>query len=146
MTSDEIVRVWEAHTRAEFELRDVDAVMATVTDDVTNYNVPVNVGARGYDAVQAYYRDVFIASLPDDWQVEFVNRVVGTDQLVDEVRATFTHTRQMDWLIPGVPPTGRRVVTDQVAIVQFRDGKVCGERIYWDQLSVLRQVGVLPEA
>jgi carboxymethylenebutenolidase len=145
MTAEEIVRVWEAHTRAEFELKDVDAIMATVTDDVTNYNVPVGVGARGYDAVRAYYRDIFIASLPDDWQVEGMNRVVGEDQLVDEVHITFTHTKQMDWLVPGVPPTGRRVVTDMVAIVGFRDGKVSGERIYWDQLSVLRQVGVLPE-
>ena len=143
MTPEEIVRVWETHTRAEFELKDVDAVMATVTDDVTNYNVPVGVGARGFEAVRAYYRDVFIASLPDDWQVAFVNRVVGEDQLVDEVHITLTHTKQMDWLIPGVPPTGRRVFTDAVAIVSFRDGKVCGERIYWDQLSVLRQVGVL---
>jgi carboxymethylenebutenolidase len=145
MTPEEMVAVWDAHTRAEFESKDVDAVMATVTDDVVNHNVAVDTGARGYDAVRAYYRDVFIPSLPEDWQVQSVNRVIGEDQLVEEVHITFTHSKRMDWLIPNLPPTQRRVETDQIVVVGFRDGKICGERIYWDQLGLLRQVGVLAE-
>ncbi len=145
MTPAEMVSVWVDHTRAEFELKDIDAVMATVTDDLVNHNMPVNAGIRGRDAVRTYYKDVFNPSLPDDWQVQSVNRVIGDDQLVEEVRITFTHSKQMDWLMPSLPPTHKRLVTDQIVVVSFRDGKICSERIYWDQLGLLRQAGVLPE-
>jgi carboxymethylenebutenolidase len=70
------------------------------------------------------------------------NRVVGKDQIVDELQVRFTHSNQMDWLLPGIAPTGRLVTIDFVVVIQFRDGKVACERIYWDQASVLRQVGV----
>jgi len=72
-----------------------------------------------------------------------ISRTIGTDQLVDEMLAKFTHTIQMDWILPGIAPTGKRVAVAVVAIVKFRDDKLAHEHIYWDQASVLVQVGLL---
>jgi carboxymethylenebutenolidase len=107
--------------------------------------MPMGPGVRGYAAVRAYYRDIFIPSWPDDLQTKLVNRIMGEDQLVDELHMVFTHDRAMEWLLPGVAPTHRTIEMDVVAVVQFRDGKLAGERIYWDQAAVLRQVGLLQQ-
>ena len=86
---------------------------------------------------------MFIPSWPDDLRQSPINRVVGDGQIVDEIRTSFTHDRPMPWFLPGVPPTHKRVEIDIVAIVQFRGDKIACERIYWDQATVLRQVGLL---
>ena len=143
MDPAEMQRVWGEHLAAEFGERDVDATVATMVADPFILNTPVGTGARGPDAVRAFY-DAFIPSWPDDVHMEPINRVVGADQLVDEVRVSFDHAKPMDWLLPGLAPTGCHVEMDVVIVVMFRDGLVAGERIYWDHAAVLRQVGVLP--
>ena len=105
--------------------------------------MPVNTGGRGKEELRAFYRDVFIPSWPDDLEMQPVNRVVGDNQLVDELHASFTHTRQMEWFLPGLPPTDRKVEVDFVVVVQFRDDRIACERIYWDHATVLRQVDLL---
>lgn len=141
--ASELERLWTEHLDGEFGARDVEAALATMVEDAEVNHMPVNTGGRGKDQLRPFYRDVFIPSWPDDLEIEPVNRVVGVDQLVDELRATFTHSRPMEWFLPGVAPTHRRVEVDFVVVVQFRDGLMARERIYWDQASVLRQVGLL---
>lgn len=143
MTRAELERLWGDHLAGEFAMKDLDAVMATMTDDPSVNHMPVNTGGKGKEAVRAFYRDVFIPSWPDDLQVTPVNRVVGDDQIVDEIHMRFTHQKRMDWFLPGVPPTGKVVEVDFIVVVGFRDGKLASERIYWDQATVLRQVGLL---
>ncbi len=135
--------LWGEHLAAEFGTRDVEATLATMVDEPFLINVAVGTGGRGKEEVRAFYHE-FVASWPDDVQMEPRNRVIGADQLVDEVHVTFTHTNPMEWLLSGVPPTGRRIEMDVAIVVHFRDGRIAGERIYWDQASVLRQVGLLP--
>jgi carboxymethylenebutenolidase len=72
-----------------------------------------------------------------------LSRTIGTDQLVDEMVVRFTHTVEMDWMLPGIPPTGKRVEVALDVIVHFRDGKLAHEHIYWDQASVLAQLGLI---
>jgi carboxymethylenebutenolidase len=114
-----------------------------MTDDAFVMNVPTGMGGRGKSEERAFYRDSFVNSLPDDIIGEHINRVVGDNALVDELHHTFTHTRRMDWILPGIAPTNRRVEVDIVAVVYFRGDKICGERIYWDGAKVLQQVGLL---
>jgi len=115
-----------------------------VEDSYVNH-MPVNTGARGKEALRIFYRDDFIPSWPDDLDMTPVNRVVGNGQLVDELRVTFTHSKPMNWFLPNVPPTYKRIAVDFVVVVQFRGDKLACERIYWDQAAVLRQVGLLKE-
>lgn len=143
MERQEMERLWSDHLEAEFVSKDVEAALETMVEEPYVNHVPVNTGGRGKGRVRAFYRDVFIPSWPEDLQMQQVNRVLGDDQLVDEVHVTFTHTRQMDWFLPGVPPTNRKVEVDIIVVVQFRDDRIACERIYWDQATVLSQVGLL---
>ena len=143
MTEQEMEQVWAEHIRHEFVTKDVEATLATMVEDASVDHVPVHTGGRGKAALRAFYRDVFIGSWPDDLQMTTTNRVFGRDQLVEEDHLRFTHKLPMHWLLPGVPATNRVVDVDFVIVVQFRDGKLACERIYWDQATVLRQTGLI---
>lgn len=138
-----MVELWEQHLRDEFELHDVDKTMETMVKDPLNTNVPAMTGGIGGEGVRAFYTQWFIPQNPPDTQITLVSRTVGTNQLIDEMIQKFTHTIQMDWMLPGIAPTGKRVEVPLVAVVGFRDGKIAFERIYWDQASVLVQLGLL---
>ncbi len=145
MMMEELERLWDDHLAGEFATKDVEATLATMTDDAHVDHIPVHTGGKGKDALRAFYRDVFIPSWPDDLQQNSINRVVGDGQIVDEIRTRFTHDRRMDWFLPEIPPTHRVVDIDIIVVVQFREGKIASERIYWDQATVLRQVGLLQQ-
>jgi carboxymethylenebutenolidase len=146
MSEIDLVALWEDHTRFEFEVRDVDATMATMVPDPYVNHVPTLAGGVGHDDLKRFYKYHFIGGNPPDTTLSPISRTVGVDQIVDEMLFSFTHTSVIDWMLPGVAPTGRRVEVALVAIVRFRDGKVAHEHIYWDQASVLVQIGLLDPA
>jgi carboxymethylenebutenolidase len=146
MSQTDLVALWEAHCRYEFETRDVDATMATMVPEPYVNHVPTLTGGVGHHQLKRFYKYHFIGGNPADTELRPVSRTVGEDQIVDEMIFSFTHTSEIDWMLPGVAPTGRRVEVPLVAIVRFSDGKVAHEHIYWDQASVLVQVGLLDPA
>jgi carboxymethylenebutenolidase len=135
--------VWEKHTRQEFGTRSTENVLATMVEDAYVNNIPVMIGGVGKAALGEYYSKSVISQIPPDFELVPISRTIGTDQLVDEVVAKFTHTIQMDWMLPSVAPTGKRVEVPVVAIIKFRDGKIAHVHVYWDQASVLVQIGLL---
>jgi carboxymethylenebutenolidase len=139
----DLAALWEEHCRCEFESRDANATMATMVPQPYVNHVPILTGGVGHEQLLRFYSHHFIPVNPPDFRLAPVSRTVGTDSLVDEFIVYFTHTTEMDWLLPSVPPTGRTVEIPTVAIVKFEDGKVAHEHIYWDQASVLVQVGLL---
>ena len=143
MPEYDLVARWEEHCRHEFEPRDVDATMATMVDEPYVNHIPTMTGGVGHDQLKRFYKYHFIGGNPPDTELVPVSRTVGADQVVDEMLFRFTHTSEVDWMLPGVEPTGRRVEIPLVAIVKFADGKVAHEHIYWDQASVLVQIGLL---
>ena len=116
-----------------------------MVDDAYVNHVPVMTGGFGKSALREFYSQQFIPSMPPDTTLTAVSRTVGEDQLVDEMIFSFTHTQEMPWMLPGISPTNRRVEIPLVAIVRFRDGKLAHEHIYWDQASVLKQIGLLTD-
>jgi carboxymethylenebutenolidase len=100
-------------------------------------------GGVGKPALREFYSKYFIPQIPTDTELTPISRTIGTDQLVDEMVLKFTHTIRMDWMLPSIAPTGKRVEVLLVAIVRFRDCKLAHEHIYWDQASVLVQLGLL---
>ncbi len=143
MPAYDLAALWEAHCRHEFETRDVDATMATMVATPYVNHVPTMTGGVGHDQLKRFYKYHFVGGNPSDTALVPVSRTIGTDQIVDEMVFSFTHTSEVDWMLPGVAPTGRKVEIPLVAIVRFVDGKVAHEHIYWDQASVLVQVGLL---
>jgi carboxymethylenebutenolidase len=146
MPTPDLIQLWEEHTKHEFTTRDTEATLATMVEDAYVNHVPVMTGGYGKSALRDFYSQDFIPSMPPDTTLTPVSRTVGEDQLVDEMIFSFTHTREIPWMLPGVPPTNRRVEVPLVAIVRFRGDKLAHEHIYWDQASVLRQIGLLPGA
>ena len=135
--------LWEAHIRYEFETRDVAATMATMVADPYVNHVPVMTGGVGARELARFYANHFIPKCPKDIKMVPISRTVGADRIVDEMVVSFTHDVEVDWMLPGVPPTGRGVEVPIVAIVGFRGDKLYHEHIYWDQASVLVQIGLL---
>ena len=141
-----MVALFQQHVNAELA-GDLDTTMNTMSDDPHLNHVPTMAGDVGRDAVRAFYRDHLVGKFfPPDVTMTSVSSTVGQDQVVDELFITFTHTTPMDWLLPGVPPTGKRVEMAVAVIVGFKNGKISHEHIYWDQASVLVQVGLLNPA
>ncbi|MBI4468589.1 MAG: nuclear transport factor 2 family protein [Acidobacteria bacterium] len=138
-----MVGMWERHMAAEFQEKSIDATMATMTSDPSVNHVPVMTGGVGSSAVRHFYGTYFLPGHPPDTETVPVARTVGEDRIVDELIHKFTHTIEMPWMLPGIPPTGKRVEVPVIVVVQFKDGKIDGERIYWDQASVLAQIGLL---
>ena len=135
--------LWEEHLRDEFVIRDAEATLRTMIPDAYVNHVPVMTGGVGHEALRRFYSQLFIPQMPPDTEIVLVSRTIGTDRLVDEMIFRFTHTMEMEWMLPGLAPTGKRVEIPTIAIVQFRDGKLEHEHIYWDQASVLVQLGLL---
>ena len=138
--------LWDEHLQHEFATKDAAQTIDTMVKDAYVNHVPVLTGGSGRKELGAFYATYFIPQMPPDMVIVPVSRTIGNDRLVDESVAKFTHTLQMDWLLPGLAPTGKRVEVALVVIVEFRDGKLAGERIYWDQASVLVQLGLLDAA
>jgi carboxymethylenebutenolidase len=143
MADHDLAALWEAHCRYEFETRDVDATMATMVAEPYVNHVPTMTGGVGHDELKRFYKYHFIGVNPPDFRLTPISRTIGADRIVDEFVMHFTHTTEIDWMLPGIPPTGREVSVPTVAIVQFRGEKLVHEHIYWDQASVLVQIGKL---
>lgn len=138
-----MLEVFQQHLNAELT-GDIEATMATMTDEPYVNHVPLLAGGVGQQGVLDFYTDHLVGKIfPPDIQITTVSRTVGEDQLVEEVVATFTHTVPIDWLLPGVDPTNKPVEMAAVIIIKFEDNKIAHEHIYWDQASILVQVGLL---
>jgi carboxymethylenebutenolidase len=146
MPSPSLSELWEEHTAHEFSTRDTAATLATMVDDAYVNHVPVMTGGYGKAELDAFYSRDFIPRMPPDTNLTPVSRTIGLDQLVDEIIFSFTHTQEMPWMLPGVAPTNKYVEIPLVVIVRFRDGKLAHEHIYWDQASVLKQIGLITDS
>ncbi|GBH18635.1 Dienelactone hydrolase [Pseudomonas syringae pv. actinidiae] len=138
--------LWEEHIRHEFETRDVPATMATMVAEPYVNHIPTMTGGVGYAQLSRFYQHHFVHGNPQDMALTPISRTVGATQIVDEFIMTFTHDSEIDWMLPGVAATGHKVQIPMLGVVKFRGPKLCHEHIYWDQASVLVQVGLLKPA
>ncbi len=141
-----MVDLFQSHVGAELD-GDLDTTMATMSAEPHLNHVPTMAGGVGRDGVRAFYRDHLVGKFfPPDVEIKPVSRTVGEDQIVEELFISFTHTTVIDWLLPGVAPTGKPVEMAVAVVVGFKDAKISHEHIYWDQAGVLVQVGLLNPA
>jgi carboxymethylenebutenolidase len=134
---------WDDHVKYEFATRNTDDTLETMVPDAYVNHVPVMTGGVGHEELREFYSKHFIPQMPPDTAMTPVSRTIGVDRVVDEMVFEFTHTIKMDWMLPGVEPTGKHVKVALVVIVHFRDGKLAHEHIYWDQATVLAQLGLI---
>jgi carboxymethylenebutenolidase len=119
--------------------------MATMTDDAHLNHVPTMAGGVGHEGVQAFYQDHLVGKFfPPDVTMTNVSRTVGQDQLVDEIAISFTHTKPIDWLLPDIPATGKRVEMGVAVIVGFRNERNAAE--FYFHVYRLHRGGALARA
>ena len=138
-----ILSAWQQHTHAEFVLKDADAALATMTDNPYVFCVPIGIGAAGRPGVREFYASKFLPNLPADLELTSLSQTFGDERIVEEFVVRFTHTVEMDWMLPGVSATGRTAEFLLVGVIQFQAGKIAHEHLLWDQATVLSQLGVL---
>ena len=143
--SDAINGLWELHLASEFAHKDPEEALATMTSDPRVTIVPTMIGGHGRDEMHTFYAKHFLNQLPPDLEIVPLSRTIGEARIVDELVLRFTHSIQMDWVIPGVPATGQRIEVAMVVIVNIVDGKIASENIYWDNATILRQAGLLTD-
>jgi carboxymethylenebutenolidase len=143
MSGKDNLRLWEEHIRGEFVTKDVHLALSTMTEDASVWTIPTKWGAKGKPALLPLYRDEFIPSIPEEWESTILNRFITDECIVEEMRSRFRHTKRMDWFLPGVEPTGKIIEIDGITVIEFRDGLMCAERLYWDEATALRQIGHL---
>jgi carboxymethylenebutenolidase len=146
LSEAEMIKLWELHTELEFSIQNAEETVATMTPQSYVNHVPVMTGGTGLQEIVAFYGRHFIPKMPADTALRLLARTVGKDRLVDEFVFSFTHDIEMDWMLPGIQPTQRKVEIPMVAVVQFEGDKIASERIYWDQASVLKQIGLIDPA
>jgi len=134
---------WDQHLASEFGAKNADEAVATMTAESHVNVVSLMVGAKGRDNVREFYANHFLNQIPADMETVPVSRTIGQGRVVDEMIMRFTHSIQMDWLLPGIPATGKRLEVPMVAIIQFEGDKIAHEHLYWDQASMLVQIGLL---
>ena len=117
--------------------------MSTMVQEPYVNHVPTMTGGIGYKDLHRFYRDYFIPGNPPSLKMKLISRTVGTDRIVDEMYMSFRHTQEIPWMLPGVKPTDKQVEVALVVIVCIRGHKLYHEHVYWDQASVLVQLGLL---
>ena len=142
-TEGTLSSAWDQHLTSEFAAKSADKALATMTAAPHVNVVPLMIGASGRTELHDFYANHFLNQIPPDMEMVTVSRTIGQGRVVDELIARFTHSIRMDWLLPGIAPTGKRVEMPFVVIVQFEGDKLAHEHLYWDQASVLVQVGLL---
>ena len=136
-------RVFNKHVKCEFEKKDVDETMKTMVPEPYVHHVPVLTGGIGYDGVYNFYKNIFIGKMPSDTKFITISRTRDNNQVVDELIMSFTHDIEIPAMIPGVSPTGKYVELPIVVVMKFKGNKIAHEHIYWDQASMLAQIGLL---
>ncbi|KAE8382278.1 hypothetical protein BDV26DRAFT_278077 [Aspergillus bertholletiae] len=116
----DLEKIWDEHTWYEFGDRSVEKTMATMVQEPYVNHIPT-VGLRMH------------------------TRTIGTDRIIDEFIFGLTHNKEIDWLIPGIPPTGKALRIPFTSVVNIRGDRLYHEHIAWDQATVLVQLGLMPE-
>ncbi len=139
-----LLDAFNKHVQAELQ-KDLDTTLATMTSSPHINNIPNLIGGIGTDGVREFYSSLILEEkfFPPDTEMIPVSRTIDQYQLVDEIIFKFTHTTEIGWMLPNIAPTGKQVAIPLIVIVRFFDGKVSHEHIYWDQASVLVQLGLI---
>ncbi|KAK0207866.1 hypothetical protein DFS33DRAFT_1467845 [Desarmillaria ectypa] len=158
----DIEAIWDEHTYFEFEVRSVSQTMGTMVQEpyvnhvtTVSYShvfdhAPISgvisqmTGGIGRQDLATFYRDHFIFANPADTELETVSRTVGPDRIVEEFIFKCTHDKTIDWLLPAVPPTRKKLEIPMLGVVNVRGDRLYHEHIWWDQGTALLQAGLIP--
>ena len=135
--------IFDKHVKHEFVDHDVDSTMKTMVKEPIVHHVTTMTGGIGFDQVYNFYKTEFIGKMPNDIKLKRISRTIGNDQVVDELILCFTHNTEIPYMLAGIAPTGKYVEIPHVVVMKFKGNMIVHEHIYWDQASVLAQLGLI---
>lgn len=121
---------------------DLEAVGARLDPDC-DFAAP-GFAARGREAVLGWMRP-FLEAFPGIHH-EVLGVVEGDGAVAVEIRIVGTHTAPLPGPAGAVPPTGRDIALDAANLWRIRDDRIAEYRIYFDQMALMGQLGLIPEA
>ena len=128
---------------AALNARDIDGYLANQRPDV-EFVLPGDVTLHGRDQVR-HYTEALWKAFPDG-VLTFRDQVLTEDAAATELVFTGTHTGPMMTPNGPLPPTGRRITTHSLSILRMKDDLIASEHVYFDQLEMLTQLGLMPAA
>ncbi|HEY2203999.1 MAG TPA: nuclear transport factor 2 family protein [Pseudonocardia sp.] len=137
----DVERLWDEHTTALFDRRDVPAALARMSRDAVVRHLPSGEGGTGLDGVRAFYAERLVPTLPGSLRRVPVSRTVDQFRLAQESTWRFVHDREMPWLLAGVEATGRPVELLVVEIARVRQGRIAERRLLWDSAELRTRLG-----
>jgi carboxymethylenebutenolidase len=137
--------LWDKHLESEFAHKSPEEALKTMTDNPRVTIVPSMIGGKGTEELRNFYARHFLNQLPPDMEVTSVSRTIGQGRVVDELVLKFTHTVQMDWVLPGIPPTGKRIEFAMAVVVYTEGDRISAENLYWDSATILKQAGLITD-
>jgi carboxymethylenebutenolidase len=138
----ELEQAWDAHREASLVRRDLAGSLTGLAAQPSVRHIPAMTGAAGREAFERFYAEEFLPHLPADLALTRLSRTVDRFRLVDETMVSFTHDRELPWLLPGVGPTGRRAEVLAITVVGFERGLIGSQRILWDHATLTAQLGI----
>ncbi len=138
MVAVEAVR--DAFHRAVYVDQDLDAALAVAATDCVLMNLPTGTGADGRDQLAGHLAADVIGHLPADLRFSRISRTVDRWRVAEEATVSFTHDRDLPWLLPGVSATGRRAEVLVVSVVTVSRSLVTSYRALWDHTTLLVQL------
>jgi carboxymethylenebutenolidase len=138
----DLEQTWEVHQQALIRRRDLQAALAQLAAEPVITHIPAMTGATGRAAVERFYAGQVLPHLPGDLEQRRISRTVDRWRLVDETTVSFTHDRELPWLLPGIEPTFRRAEVLAIAVVGFDRTRIRSQRVLWDHATLLGQLGL----
>jgi carboxymethylenebutenolidase len=138
----ELERIWDEHLAALLIRRDLPAALAQLVAEPSVLHIPAMTGGTGGQDVERFYAELLLPGLPGDLTLTRISRTVDRWRLVDEMTVSFTHDRELPWLLPGIEPTHRRADVLVIAVVAFQRGRIRSVRMLWDHATLAAQLDV----
>jgi carboxymethylenebutenolidase len=135
--------IWDEHITASLGRRDLAGSLANLVAEPSVLHIPAMTGAAGRAALERFYLEDLFDHLPADLTRTRISRTVDRFRLVDEATVSFTHDRELPWLLPGVAPSHQRAEVLTIAVVGFERGRISSQRVLWDHATLSAQLGLV---
>jgi steroid delta-isomerase-like uncharacterized protein len=128
---------------ATFNEHDISKMLPLVAPDCSFTNVPLNRTFQGHSGFREFIEG-WLTAFPD-YKLEITNMVCSNDRCIVEFTGRATHTGNLALPNGNVQPTNKRVELKFINAYDFRGGLITKQRMYYDGVSMLTQLGIMPK-
>ena len=139
MNSDLVDKFFESMSSG-----DIDSAMSVMHDNCVNHDMGTGKVMEGLDENRADMENW--TNTFSDMKVEVLNHVESGDTVVTEMKMSGVNTGDME--MPDgskIPATGKSIEMNGCQVAKFQDGKIIKATQYYNMMSMMAQLGLMPE-